>query len=80
VVSEVGVKTFENETQAASVLFEFVTAVRKISSCIGVFYWEPEVDGKWKPAAYGPLGWNAYQMGAFTTDGKATSVMDVPAP
>lgn len=76
VVSEVGVKTFENETQAASVLFEFVTAVRKISSCIGVFYWEPEVDGKWKPAAYGPLGWNAYQMGAFTTDGKATSVMD----
>ena len=28
------------------------------------------------PAVYGTLGWNAYDMGAFTTDGKATGVME----
>ena len=76
-VSEVGVKTNANETLAAKVLSEFVAEANKIHKCAGVFYWEPEVDGKWKPAVYSSLGWNAYDMGAFTSDGKATSVMDV---
>ena len=76
IVSEVGVKTVANETLAAQVLSEFMTGIKGISKCTGIFYWEPEVDGKWKPAVYGPLGWNAYDMGAFTADGKATRVMD----
>ena len=76
IVSEVGVKTPANETLAAQVLSEFMTEAKKIGKCKGVFYWEPEVDGKWKPALYGSLGWNAYDMGAFTADGKATRVMD----
>ena len=76
IVTEVGVKTVSNETLAAQVLSEFVTGIKAIPRCTGVFYWEPEVDGKWKPAVYGSLGWNAYDMGAFTTSGKATSVMD----
>ena len=76
IVSEVGVKTPANETLAAQVLSEFVTGIKAIPRCTGVFYWEPEVDGKWKPAAYGSLGWNPYDMGAFTSGGKATSVMD----
>jgi arabinogalactan endo-1,4-beta-galactosidase len=53
-----------------------------------VFYWEPEVDGSWKPAVYSDAAaikkytgksetWNAYNMGAFTSAGKPTSVMDV---
>ncbi len=76
IISEVGVKTPANETLAAQVLSEFMTEAKKITRCKGVFYWEPEVDGKWKPAVYGSLGWNAYDMGAFTTGGKATGVMD----
>ena len=76
IISEVGVKTPANETLAAQVLSEFMTEAKKITRCKGVFYWEPEVDGKWKPAVYGTLGWNAYDMGAFTTSGKATGVMD----
>ena len=76
IVAEVGVKTPANATLAAQVLSGFMTEVKKISKCKGVFYWEPEVDGKWKPAVYGTLGWNAYDMGAFTTDGKATGVME----
>ena len=69
-------KTPANETLAAQVLTEFMVEAKKIAKCKGVFYWEPEVDGKWKPAVYGSLGWNAYDMGAFTTAGKATVVMD----
>ena len=76
IISEVGVKTPANATLAAQVLSGFMTEVKKIAKCKGVFYWEPEVDGKWKPAVYGTLGWNAYDMGAFTSDGKATGVMD----
>ena len=76
IISEVGVKTPENEMLAAQVLSEFMTETKKIDRCAGVFYWEPEVDGKWKPSVYNSLGWNAYDMGAFTTDGKASSVMD----
>lgn len=87
-VTEVGVKTPEGEAQAKSILQSFMTEVRKISGVTGVFYWEPEVDGQWKPAVYGDataIGkftgksetWNAYPMGAFTTSGAPTSVMEV---
>ena len=86
-ISEVGVKTPANEKLAAQVLAEFMTEAKKINKCAGVFYWEPEVDGNWKPALFNlpdviykytgkKETWNAYDMGAFTTSGKATSVMD----
>lgn len=55
---------------AARVMSDLVGRLSKIKGCSGVFYWEPEVDGKWKPSYYGTLGWQAYQMGAFTSDGK----------
>ena len=76
IVSEVGVKTPANETLAAQVLSEFVTGIKAIPRCTGVFYWEPEVDGTWKPAVYSSLGWKAYDMGAFTSAGKATKVLE----
>ena len=46
--------------------------------CSGVFYWEPEVDGKWKPAIYSQSGlvcsgWGAYDMGAFSSSGSVFS-------
>ena len=75
-VSEVGVKTPANETLAAQVLSEFMTEVKKIDRCKGVFYWEPEVYDGWKPAIYTSLKWNAYDMGAFKSGGMASSVMD----
>ena len=86
-IAEVGVKTPAGETLAAQVLSDFMTQIQKIDKCAGVFYWEPEVDGSWKPAVYGNSDaiyqytgkketWNAYGMGAFSKDGKVTSVMD----
>ena len=87
IISEVGVKTNANETLAAQVLSEFMTEAKKIDKCAGVFYWEPEVYGGWKPAVYGNADqiqkytgkketWGAYDMGAFMADGKASGVMD----
>ncbi len=75
-VAEVGVKTNAGEAQARELLSSFMTSVKALDQCVGVFYWEPEVDGSWKPAVYQSRNWNAYDMGAFTPDGKATSVMD----
>lgn len=86
-ISEVGVKTLANETLAAQVLTEFMTEAKKIEACKGVFYWEPEVFGGWKPAIYGNADliekytgqketWGAYDMGAFLSDGRPSSVLD----
>ena len=76
IVSEVGVKTLANESLAAQALAEFMAEAKKADRCQGVFYWEPEVYGGWKPAVYNSLGWGSYDMGAFTSEGKASSVMD----
>ena len=86
-VAEVGVK--QKESNASTVLSSFMKEVRKITSCKGVFYWEPEVDGTWKPEIYGNQSelrkysgdattgaWGPYDMGAFTTDGAPGAVMD----
>ena len=75
-VCEVGVKTQANETIAAQVLAAFMTEAKKVEACAGVFYWEPQVYGSWKPAYYTTLNWNAYDMGAFTSTGKPSKVMD----
>ena len=89
IVSEVGVKTPENEAEAKRLLQAFMTGIRKVKGCAGVFYWEPETDGSWKPKVYddasaiyrytGEQGpWTkAYDMGAFTHSGAPTSVMEV---
>lgn len=89
-VAEVGVKTPAGEATAKQVLKAFVDEVKQIEGCAGVFYWEPEVDGSWRPEVYTKTDeltrltgvtqsgwWNAYGQGAFTAGGKPTSVMDV---
>ena len=87
IVSEVGVKTNADEATAARVLSEFMAEVKKIDKCKGVFYWEPEVYGWWKPAIYSlpdqiekyagkKETWGGYDMGAFLSDGRASSVMN----
>jgi arabinogalactan endo-1,4-beta-galactosidase len=46
-----------------------------MEECQGVFYWEPQTDGVWKPASYTSLGWNAYNMGAFR-NGRPTAALE----
>ena len=74
-VSEVGVK-IATESASATLLKSFMDGIAGIPGCKGVFYWEPEVYGWWKPAVYSSLGWNAYDMGAFTSDGRPSSIMN----
>lgn len=87
IVSEIGVKTSADEALAAKVLSEFMAEAKKIDKCKGVFYWEPEVYDEWKPAIYSLPNqiekftgkketWGAYDMGAFLSGGKASSVME----
>lgn len=86
IVSEIGVKTPSNEVYAAQLLSKFMAEAKKIDKCKGVFYWEPEVYDGWKPAIYSLPNqiekfagkketWGAYDMGAFLSGGKASSVM-----
>ncbi|MBQ8021661.1 MAG: glycosyl hydrolase 53 family protein [Bacteroidales bacterium] len=75
IVTEVGVKPAQM-AQAQACLSSFMDAARGIARCAGVFYWEPEVDGVWKPAGYNALGWGAYAMGAFGKDGRPTALLD----
>ena len=76
-VCEVGVKANANETLAAQVLSAFMTEAKKIGGCAGVLYWEPQVYGGWVPAYYKTLGWGSYELGAFTSTGRPSKVMDV---
>ncbi len=74
-VCEVGVQQHQPSV-GAECLAAFMKAAKELESCAGVFYWEPEVDGVWKPAIYDSLGWGAYGMGAFDSAGKPTAIMD----
>lgn len=73
-ICEVGVKPGSSE--AATCLKSFMDSVKGLGAgvCAGVFYWEPEVDGTWKPAIYSKSGlvcsgWGPYDMGAFSRSG-----------
>lgn len=57
------------------VMSDFVTRMERIDSCMGIFYWEPEVYGGWRPAEYIPLGWGGYDMGSFTPDGNPSPAL-----
>jgi len=61
---------------AKQVMQDLFERMQPIDSCAGIFYWEPEVDGQWKPRYYKSLGWGAYGMGAFTKDGRPTEALD----
>ena len=75
-VCEVGVKAPASEIATSTqCLTDFMNSVKSLSVCAGVFYWEPQVDGKWKPSIYekSDRNWGAYSMGAFTSDGSTFS-------
>lgn len=71
-VSEIGIKA-SDFTLGAQVMTAFIQAMEDSGVCAGIFYWEPEVYGGWKPAVYSTLGWNAYDMGAFNSDGSPSA-------
>ncbi len=60
-------------SQVMKDLFDRMQAIPK---CAGIFYWEPETDGQWKPSYYTKLKWGAYSKGAFTTIGKPKATLD----
>lgn len=73
-ICEVGVPVSEPQMSREAVQM-ILDGARETGVCHGVFYWEPQTDGVWKPASYADLGWNAYDKGAFQ-DGKATMILD----
>ena len=74
-ICETGFESWRPEI-ASEVMHDLMNRMKSIPQCAGVLYWEPEVDGQWKPAYYQQLGWGAYGMGAFTTDGCPTAALD----
>jgi len=76
IISEVGVMNYGEgavfdsiEALSELVMRDFVERMERIDSCMGIFYWEPQVYGGWRPAEYIPLGWGSYNMSCFTPDG-----------
>ena len=74
IIVETGIKS-SNFADGANCLKDFINSIYKISAVKGLLYWEPEVYGGWKPSKYNQLGWNAYDMGAFTSEGKPSEVV-----
>ena len=74
-IAEVGM--FANNPESEIVMADFINRITAIDSCAGIFYWEPQVYGGWRPAEYIPLGWGSYDMGAFTPDGQPSKVMEL---
>lgn len=73
-ICEIGMPVWEPQMSKEAVQY-ILDETKKIEDCHGVFYWEPQTDGVWKPASYAALGWNAYDKGAFR-NGKATVALD----
>ena len=65
-----------NAALAEQVMADFMAKAKAANGCAGVFYWEPEVYGWWKPAYYNKVGWNAYNKGAFTSQGRPAAALD----
>lgn len=88
-ITEVGVKPAKSD--AASVLQAFMDEAGKMAGCKGVFYWEPEAYGGWKPAVYSNADeiqrltgkretWGPYDQGAFDADGRPLAIMNAFKP
>lgn len=73
-ICEFGMPVSEPEMTKEALQY-IIDHTQDINECFGIFYWEPQTDGVWKPANYNELGWNAYNMGAFK-NGKATTALD----
>ncbi len=75
-VTEVGTLN-SDEQLAVTVMQDFVSRIGTIDSCAGIFYWEPQCYGGWKPNEYDALGWGPYDMGCFHADGTPSEVLEI---
>jgi arabinogalactan endo-1,4-beta-galactosidase len=73
-ITETGFPQQDVET-GSLVMTDLFNKMKPLPQCAGILYWEPEVDGVWKPDYYDTVDWDAYAMGAFTTDGKPTAIL-----
>lgn len=73
-ICELGMPVSEAQMTKEAIQY-ILDETRKIENCHGIFCWEPQTDGKWKPESYNALGWNAYNLGAFA-DGRPTIALD----
>ncbi|MBQ9339795.1 MAG: glycosyl hydrolase 53 family protein [Paludibacteraceae bacterium] len=69
-ITEIGVVAEFVPDTSAMCITNFKRLMAEEPAYAGVFYWEPEVYGEWRPAEYIPLGWGAYHMGCMTPDGR----------
>lgn len=74
IICETGMPVNEAEMSRDAVKY-ILDQTRSMEECHGVFYWEPQTDGVWKPDSYRELGWNAYDKGAFK-NGRPTIALD----
>lgn len=72
-VVEIG--TMADDKEAAAVITDFRQRVDTLDYMKGIFYWEPQVYGGWRPQEYIPLGWGSYPMGAFTEKGQPNAAL-----
>ncbi len=63
-LTEIGIASWLPD-EAEACIRDFRQKTDGMDGYVGVFYWEPQVYGGWKPAEYVPLGWGSYPMGAF---------------
>ena len=73
-VVEIGTKA-ASVAQAAEVIADFRQRVNGMDYMKGIFYWEPQVYNNWRPKEYIELGWGAYNMGAFTSNGQPNDAL-----
>lgn len=73
-ICEIGLPVWEAQTSKEALAYT-IEKTKEIENCHGIFYWEPQTDGVWKPGSYDGLGWNAYDKGAFS-NGKPTAALD----
>lgn len=72
-VVEIG--TYADALDAVDVIADFRRRVDTLEYMKGIFYWEPQVYGGWRPQEYIPLGWGSYHMGAFTAEGQPNDAL-----
>lgn len=68
-IVETGIDDAFSQT-SIQVMETLKTKAQANENCAGVFFWEPQCDGVWKPAVYETLGWGAYTLGAFSKEGR----------
>ena len=64
-----------DEAREKSVMDDLFAKTKNLSGFAGIFYWEPEVYASWKPAVYTKWGWNAYDKGAFKSNGRPNAAL-----